>query len=339
MPGSSASGAASRRRHEQRADRSGAGPRRWLGSVSPRARPRLSADRPRRGRVADRRGGHRYLDAVGGGAMVSSIGAGVPDIVSAAERQLREICFIYNQQFTSPAQEAARASELIALAPGFIACHFATGGAEANETAAAPGSCLPCRARRAGALERDLSGPGLPRADDGDARAHRPPRAPTSLRAVPAGLHPRPASDAGASTRAARPHDRGARRRRRRAWRRARSPPSSASRCPRAALPAFRAPGSLLDGIGERREAHGFLICLDEVVTGIGRTGTWFAARAAPDRHRHRHHRQGARGGLRRDTARALPAHVYDAIAQARAASNSAIPGTAPRCRAPSAWL
>ncbi|MGH3076415.1 MAG: hypothetical protein ACRDQC_15865, partial [Gaiellales bacterium] len=42
--------------------------------------------------------GNRYLDAVGGGAMVASIGAGVAEIATAAERQLSEIGFIYNQQ-------------------------------------------------------------------------------------------------------------------------------------------------------------------------------------------------------------------------------------------------
>ena len=76
---------------------------------------------------------NRYLDAVGGGAMVASLGAGAADVVAAAAAQLGELAFIYNQQFTSPAQERL-ARELIALAPGFARVHFTSGGAEANET-------------------------------------------------------------------------------------------------------------------------------------------------------------------------------------------------------------
>jgi adenosylmethionine-8-amino-7-oxononanoate aminotransferase len=37
-------------------------------------------------------------------------------------------------------------------------------------------------------------------------------------------------------------------------------------------------------GLDERRTEHGFLICLDEVVTGIGRVGTWLAAHQLPIR-------------------------------------------------------
>ncbi len=80
-------------------------------------------------------GGTRYLDAVSGGAMVTSLGHGPNPAIDAAREQAEAISFIYNQQFTSPAQEAL-AAELTALAPpGFNRVHFVTGGAEANETA------------------------------------------------------------------------------------------------------------------------------------------------------------------------------------------------------------
>ena len=133
MPGSSASGAAWRRRRERRADRPGARPRRRSAVFHrelDRGYPLIVRGQ---GMWLIDAAGNRYLDAVGGEAMVSSIGVGVSDVVAAAERQLREIGFIYNQQFTSPAQEEL-ARRLIALAPGYSRVHFASGGAEANET-------------------------------------------------------------------------------------------------------------------------------------------------------------------------------------------------------------
>jgi adenosylmethionine-8-amino-7-oxononanoate aminotransferase len=49
-----------------------------------------------------------------------------------------------------------------------------------------------------------------------------------------------------------------------------------------AALPAYTPPDRFWEGLAERRERHGFLICLDEVVTGMGRSGSWFAADRLP---------------------------------------------------------
>src|SRR4051794_8921755 len=81
------------------------------------------------------RDGTAYLDAVSGGAMVTSLGHGPNEAIAVAAEQAAQIAFVYNQQFTSPAQEAL-ADELLAHAPaGFARVHFVSGGAEANETA------------------------------------------------------------------------------------------------------------------------------------------------------------------------------------------------------------
>jgi hypothetical protein len=49
-----------------------------------------------------------------------------------------------------------------------------------------------------------------------------------------------------------------------------------------AALPAYSPPDRFWRGLDERRKEHGFLICFDEVVSGVGRVGTWLAAHQVP---------------------------------------------------------
>jgi adenosylmethionine-8-amino-7-oxononanoate aminotransferase len=47
-------------------------------------------------------------------------------------------------------------------------------------------------------------------------------------------------------------------------------------------MPGYSPPAPFWDGLAERREQHGFLVAFDEVVTGYGRTGSWFAYQQLP---------------------------------------------------------
>ena len=152
----------------------------------------VPADRQGRGRLARGRGGTRYLDAVSGGAMVTSLGHGPNEAIAAAAEQAAQISFIYNQQFTSPAQEAL-AEELTALAPaGFDRVHFVTGGARRTRRRCGWPAPTTSSAASRGADADRLARPGLPRADDGDARADRPPGPARPVRRVhrAAAAHP-----------------------------------------------------------------------------------------------------------------------------------------------------
>jgi adenosylmethionine-8-amino-7-oxononanoate aminotransferase len=224
--------------------------------------------------------GTAYLDAVGGGAMVSTLGHGVPELVEAARAQAERVSFLYNQQFTSPAQEQL-ADELTGLAPeGFTRVHFVSGGSEANETAV--------RLARSYHVERGESDRWR---IVSPAQAYHGPTAVTlSLTGRPAlhhhytpylteHLHIPPA------TNRFDPTGQAALEVLDRALEEAGPATVSAFFCEpvsAAALPAYAPPAAFWAGLAERRDRHGFLICLDEVVTGIGRTGSWFAAERLP---------------------------------------------------------
>ncbi len=224
--------------------------------------------------------GTAYLDAVGGGAMVTSVGHGVPELVEAAREQAARVSFLYNQQFTTaPQEELAR--ELLALAPeGFARAHFVTGGAEANETAV--------RLARSYHVERGE--PGRWRIVSPAQAYHGPTAVALSLTGRP-GLHHHyapyltPHLHIPPSTWRFDPTGESALTALDRALEEAGPETVSAFFCEpvsAAALPAYSPPDRFWEGLAERRDRHGFLICLDEVVTGMGRTGTWFAAEQLP---------------------------------------------------------
>ena len=222
--------------------------------------------------------GNEILDAVSGGAMVASLGHGVEEIIEAYD-QARSIAFLYNQQFTTPSQEEL-AKELMEVAPpGFTRVHFTSGGAEANETAlrllrayhvengeperwriVSPAQAYhgPTMATFSLTGRKGLYHPFEPYFAD---QHHIPP---STWRFDPSGEEALAALDeilesVGDEVAAFY------------------CEPVSA-----AALPGYSPPERFWHGLAERREKYGFLIGLDEVVTGMGRTGTWFAAHQLP---------------------------------------------------------
>jgi adenosylmethionine-8-amino-7-oxononanoate aminotransferase len=82
-----------------------------------------------------------------------------------------------------------------------------------------------------------------------------------------------------------------------------------------AALPAYSPPKRFWEGLAERREKHGFLICFDEIVTGVGRTGSWFAAESLPLVPDIIATAKGLGAGYAAIGAVLCRQHVYDAVA------------------------
>jgi adenosylmethionine-8-amino-7-oxononanoate aminotransferase len=224
--------------------------------------------------------GTKILDACSGGAMVTCLGHAVPELVAAASEQAERIAYFYNHHFTSEPQEQLADRMLEVVAPEMARVRFVSGGSEANETALQLARIYhvdrgqaerwrvisPAQAYHGSTMgtlalngRRALQEPYTPYLAD---HLHIPP---STWRFDPSGEAAlqeldRLIEEAGADTIAAFFCE-----------------PVSA-----AALPGYSPPERFWKGLAERREEHGFLICLDEVVTGIGRTGTWLAAHQLP---------------------------------------------------------
>jgi len=200
--------------------------------------------------------GRRYLDLVGGIA-VNALGHGHPALVSAVSKQAGEAIHISNL-FTSPAQIALAERLLgIAGAPEGSRVFFANSGAEAIEAAIK----LSRRTGRTGivAAEGAFHGRTTGALALTHKAAYREPFAPL----IPGVSHV-PYGDEEA-LRAAVGQDTGA-----------------------VVLEPVQGEAGVLDGgaaylrlARELTSAAGALLVLDEIQTGIGRTGTWFAFQQA----------------------------------------------------------
>ena len=258
--------------------------------------------------------GNRYLDAMSGGSMAATLGYGRADLVKVAREQGGRLAYVHNELLTNPAQERL-AHDLVDVAPeGFTRAHFVTGGAEANEAAL----------RLARHYHVDRGEPERWRVISPAQSYHGPTIATLALTGRPglqgplapyftqAFLHIPPSTErfdpAGDATLAALD----------RALEEAGPETVSAFFCEPisgAALPAHKPPDRFWEGLAERRERHGFLICFDEIVTGLGRTGGWFAANDLPFVPDVIATAKGLGAGYTAIGAALCREHVYDGIA------------------------
>ena len=258
--------------------------------------------------------GNRYLDAMSGGSMAATLGYGRADLIAAAREQGARLAYVHNELLTNPAQERL-ARDLVEVAPeGFTRAHFVTGGAEANEAAL----------RLARHYHVDRGEPKRWRVISPAQSYHGPTIATLALTGRPglqgpltpyftqAFLHIPPTTErfdpTGESTLEALD----------RALEEVGPETVSAFYCEPisgAALPAHKPPDRFWEGLAERRERHGFLICFDEIVTGLGRTGSWFAADDLPFDPDIIATAKGLGAGYTAIGAALCREHVYDAIA------------------------
>jgi adenosylmethionine-8-amino-7-oxononanoate aminotransferase len=219
--------------------------------------------------------GNRYLDAMSGGSMASTLGHGRSDLVAAAVAQAEKLAFVHNERLTNPAQEKL-ADELTSVAPeGFTRARFTVSGADANEMA--------LQIARSYHVERGehhrwqvispaqaYHGPTMQTlALTGRPGMHGPfgPYLPEHLHIPPSTWRFDPTGEAALDALDAAIEEAG---------------PETISTyfceaISAAALPGYTPPVRFWEGLAERRDRHGFLVCFDEVVTGVGRTGEWFA--------------------------------------------------------------
>ena len=222
--------------------------------------------------------GRRVLDACSGGAMVACLGHGVRELAAAVSEQAEKISYFYNHHFTNEPQERL-ADRLLGLTPEMARVRFVSGGSEANETALQLARLYhvergdtdrwrvisPAQSYH-GSSMGTLALTGRP--------ALQEPYTPylaSHLHIPPSTWRTDPTGEAALAEldRLLGQHGK----------------EIAAFFCEpvsAAALPGYSPPERFWHGLAERRQEHGFLVCFDEVVTGIGRVGSWLAAHQLP---------------------------------------------------------
>lgn len=263
--------------------------------------------------------GHRVLDACSGGAMVACLGHGVREIADAAAEQAERIAYFYNHHFTSQPQEDLADRVLEVVAPEMARIKLASGGSEANETAVRLARTYhvdrgqrdrwriisPAQAYHGSTIGTlALTGRRLslqaPYAEYMPAGyLHIPPSTPRFDPTGEAALKEldRVLIEAGPETVSAFFCE-----------------PVSA-----AALPGYSPPDRFWEGLAERREKYGFVVCFDEIVTGVGRVGSWLAAHQMPIDPDIVTIGKGLGAGYTPLAAVLCREHIYDAIAEGSA--------------------
>ncbi|HXM73593.1 MAG TPA: aminotransferase class III-fold pyridoxal phosphate-dependent enzyme, partial [Candidatus Dormibacteraeota bacterium] len=261
--------------------------------------------------------GKRVLDACSGGAMVACLGHGVTEIADAAAAQAEQIAYFYNHHFTSRPQEEL-ADRVIGVVPEMARIKFASGGSEANETAVrlartyhvdrgqrdrwrviSPAQAYHGSTLGTLALSGRLRSLQAPYAEYMPAYLHIPPSTPRFDATGEAALEAldRALKEAGPDTVSAFFCE-----------------PVSA-----AALPGYSPPDRFWHGLAERREKHGFVVCFDEIVTGMGRVGGWLAAHQLPIEPDIVTIGKGLGAGYTPLAAILCREHIYDALAEGSA--------------------
>jgi len=223
--------------------------------------------------------GRRILDACSGGAMVTCLGHGVPELVAAAEEQANRIAYFYNHHFTSEPQERLADRVIEVVAPEMARVRFVSGGSEAVETALQVARIYqvdrgqPDRWRVISPAQAYHGSTMGTLALNGRPRFQEPyePYLADHLHVPPSTWRFDPTGEAALAEldRLLEQH----------------GDTVAAFLCEPvsgAALPGYSPPDRFWEGLAERRERHGFLVLFDEVVTGVGRTGTWLAAHQLP---------------------------------------------------------